>query len=261
MGIAQPSERTELPEDIFQSFSDFGPFLWKEHSTVLLHVGGNPSRLQFLKDPSHKHIFLLRNPINSIRSLVTTVASQKVHPASADTPAPLAAIFTGIFLENFWDPTVDLTELFDYMAGFKESYKLYRYLTERVKLPEQNILYVEIEEVWANPEYAMRHIAQFLELPWTPAFLNWEGIAFNYIPSDLIDHWFRVVKGSKGFVNRTNEAAKGISSTSEFDALSREWVQVADKVIEMSTPYYKWMKEHVPRQQRLPSLSNPSTGM
>ncbi len=68
-------------------------------------------------------------------------------------------------------------------------YNLYRYLNERVKLPAENILVVDIQDVWDDPEAGMRHVAQFLRVPWTDRFLHWDGIKFSYNPHPVLDHW------------------------------------------------------------------------
>eukprot|EP00042_Codosiga_hollandica_P018223 m.52936 g.52936 ORF g.52936 m.52936 type:complete len:332 (+) comp48517_c0_seq1:116-1111(+) len=236
-----PTSFTAMMEEI----KTRGPFVIKEFPYTLLR-SGYLNRQTFLKDPSFKHIFLLRDPKDSIKSMVIGAIKHNWY-ANKDTVPGWRAMNIGTFGADVDHYASGVRKA----AGIEEAYLQYRYMTEVLGL-EDNILVMDITEVWADPEGAMRHTAEFLGVEWTESFLKWEGAQF-YMP-ELIVGWIEAVSKSNGFFKR-EDVAEGATKTSELGILPLEMVQAMLDEIEFQTVPYKWLQEHVPAHHRLRKTS------
>eukprot|EP00042_Codosiga_hollandica_P050032 m.589960 g.589960 ORF g.589960 m.589960 type:complete len:161 (+) comp58009_c0_seq22:1493-1975(+) len=131
-------------------------------------------------------------------------------------------------------------------AGIEEVYLQYRYMTEVLGLTD-NIL-MDVAEVWADPEAAMRQTAEFLGVEWTDSFLHWEGAQFH-VPELIVDS-FEAVNQSTGFFKR-EDGGKGATNTSDLGLLPLDMLQAMLDEIKFQTVPYNWLRSHVPAHQRL----------
>eukprot|EP00042_Codosiga_hollandica_P053724 m.710505 g.710505 ORF g.710505 m.710505 type:complete len:310 (+) comp58760_c0_seq9:26-955(+) len=230
----------ENATDMLDDISTRGPFLWKEHAFALTTLGGSLDRHHFLKNPSFKHIFLFRNPEGSLRSYASTLIKTG-HEWQRDNIPGCLDVWFGSFMS---DP-FSYASMVRKWSGVEASYLMYRYLTEVVGLSD-NILVVDIEDVWAAPELSMRQIADFLGVPWSEKFLRWDHVNLKVHPQ--LRGWVEAIDSSGGFLPREGFEAE---KDSELGALPEPLLKAMIREIDYTAPMYAWMRDNVPQRHRL----------
>eukprot|EP00042_Codosiga_hollandica_P016465 m.42148 g.42148 ORF g.42148 m.42148 type:complete len:338 (+) comp46377_c0_seq1:2-1015(+) len=219
-----------------------GPFVWKEMVYILLN-GGAFDRHSFLRDPNIKHIFLIRDPRLSLRSYAVSFVKHQNWFEKLETVPGLKEALFGFRRVNpySWASIMRL------WGSVEPIYLLYRYMTD-VLHAHDNLLVVDIEDVFADPRTAMQQIAEFAGVPWTEQFLHWNGAAFK-VP-EVAKPWYHTVATSRGFLNR-KEKNEGTTTEADLGLLPAELEKAMQAEIEFSAPLYDWLNEHVPQSSRL----------